>query len=123
MSLPEETHEIISRADAKARDLKFYFTGRACKRGHVAKRHLNGTCVECAPAYKEKHAAKAQERDPAGYRAVVSEAVRRHYKRNRAAILEKKREYYMRNQEKLKAKSRARREAKKAEAKATASQP
>ena len=113
MSLPEKTQEIISRADAKERDLKFYFTGKPCKRGHVANRHLNGTCVECAPSYKEEHAARATERDPEGFRAATSAAVRRHYERNRGAILDKKREYYLKNQDVLKAKAKARRDAKK----------
>jgi hypothetical protein len=115
MSLPEKTNEIISRADAKARDLKLYFTGKPCKRGHIAPRQLSGTCVECAPAYKEKHAAKVQARDPEGYKASVNESVRRHYERNRDAILGKKRTYYQANSETLKAKAKARRDAKKAE--------
>jgi hypothetical protein len=123
MSLPEETQETISRADATKRGLKFYFTGLACKRGHIATRHLNGTCVECAPSYKEKHAAQAAERDPKGYRAVVSAAVRRHYERNRNAILDKKRAYYVMNSVSLKAKSKARREAKKAAQAESAVQP
>jgi hypothetical protein len=123
MSLPEKTHEIISRADAKARDLKLYFTGRPCKRGHIAPRQLSGTCVECAPAYKEKHAAKIQARDPQGYKASVNESVRRHYERNRDAILDKKRDYYLSNQETLKAKAQARRDAKKAEKAAATAAP
>ena len=43
------TWELVSRKDAKARGLKFYFTGKACKHGHVDKRSLcNGECVACA---------------------------------------------------------------------------
>lgn len=40
---------IISRAEAKARELKRYFTGIPCLRGHVAERFTNsgGHCVEC----------------------------------------------------------------------------
>jgi hypothetical protein len=41
--------EPISRELARERGLVHYFTGRACKRGHVAERYLsNGECVVCA---------------------------------------------------------------------------
>ena len=40
--------EIVSRQDALARGLKFYFTGKACKYGHVAERYSHGHCVTCA---------------------------------------------------------------------------
>lgn len=36
-----------SRAEAKAKGAKYYFTGEACKHGHVAPRKTKGACVEC----------------------------------------------------------------------------
>jgi hypothetical protein len=41
--------EIITRAEAKARGLKRYFTGKPCRnKGHVAERLTsNGNCMEC----------------------------------------------------------------------------
>ncbi len=44
--------KIISPTDARAQGLKFFFTGKPCKRGHVAERYLNpngksGPCREC----------------------------------------------------------------------------
>jgi hypothetical protein len=43
--------EIITRAEALAKGLKQYFTGKPCRRGHVAHRRLmggkDGVCVEC----------------------------------------------------------------------------
>lgn len=36
-----------TRAEAKARGLKHYFTGRPCSKGHVVNRHITGTCVDC----------------------------------------------------------------------------
>jgi|VirMetMinimDraft_7_1064189.scaffolds.fasta_scaffold00187_36 hypothetical protein len=40
--------QIISRADAKAQNLKRYFTGEPCKRGHIAERiTAKSYCVEC----------------------------------------------------------------------------
>jgi hypothetical protein len=115
MTTTAETPQTISRAEAKAQGLKFYYTGEACKRGHIAKRNLNGTCTQCASAYKLAHTRNARAKDPEGFRATVSAAVRRHYERNRGSILDKKRTYYLANQEKLKAAAKARRAAKKAE--------
>jgi hypothetical protein len=40
--------EIISHKDALARGLTYYFTGKACKRGHVADRWASTRgCVKC----------------------------------------------------------------------------
>jgi hypothetical protein len=55
--------QIISRAEAKAKSLDFYFTGKPCRHGHVATRRVaNATCVECERAamrkYREKLAAR-----------------------------------------------------------------
>ena len=47
--------QIISRAEAKAKGLKRYFTGKPCKHGHVAPRRVfNATCVECERAAVRK---------------------------------------------------------------------
>jgi len=41
-------NEIISRAEARARGLKRYFTGKPCKWGHVCKRiALDAHCAKC----------------------------------------------------------------------------
>jgi hypothetical protein len=41
--------EIASRKSALAAGAIFYFTGMACKRGHVTERYAhNGECVVCA---------------------------------------------------------------------------
>lgn len=40
--------EIVTRAQALAKGLKRYFTGKPCKHGHVAERHsADGACYEC----------------------------------------------------------------------------
>lgn len=40
--------EIISRAEAKAKGLKRYFTGKPCKHGHVSERYIGGKfCIQC----------------------------------------------------------------------------
>ncbi|MDT9046433.1 hypothetical protein RSW36_25115 [Escherichia coli] len=46
------TPEIISRAEAKARGLKRFFTGKPCKRGHVAERAVGNK--DCAACRREK---------------------------------------------------------------------
>ena len=49
----------ISRTDARAQGLSRYFTGKPCKRGHVAERKLaSGTCMECGKIADEKRRAK-----------------------------------------------------------------
>ena len=55
--------QIISRAEAKAKGLRFYFTGKPCKHGHVTKRAVfNATCVECERAYIKKYREKLAAR-------------------------------------------------------------
>jgi hypothetical protein len=62
--------DYIARATAKAKGLSRYFTGVACKHGHVAERYTgNKTCCECANATANK--TKAKER--AKYSASSSE--------------------------------------------------
>ena len=40
--------ELIRRKDALDQGLTYYFTGKPCKKGHVAlRRAINGCCVEC----------------------------------------------------------------------------
>jgi hypothetical protein len=41
--------KIISRAEAKSLNLKFYFTGKPCKHEHTLKRYTgNGNCLGCS---------------------------------------------------------------------------
>jgi|SRR5690349_10328282 len=45
--------QIISRKEAKVQGLKHYFTGVACKRGHVNERYVStGNCVDCLSIVK-----------------------------------------------------------------------
>ena len=39
--------EIITQAEAKARGLGKYFTGKPCKHGHISERWTRGGCIEC----------------------------------------------------------------------------
>lgn len=42
------TREIVTRKDAIARGLKYYFTGKPCPKGHVENHYVGGGCVVCA---------------------------------------------------------------------------
>lgn len=60
--------ELISRADAKSKGLKRYFTGRPCKHGHVSEYLVsNGTCCACNCAkvieWQRKNPDKAKKRN------------------------------------------------------------
>lgn len=89
----------ISRADAKAKGLSRYFTGKTCKHGHVAERiTANGNCVQCLLAiearYRDGHRDKIREKwRKASVRARVRnpEAVRAKCKKWSDANPEKRR--------------------------------
>ena len=102
---PSATQEIISRADAKARGLKTYFTGEPCKYGHIAERRVRcSTCVECSRAISKAWYANNKE---------ASLAHRRQYQvENRAKISAMKKAWRDNNRQHYKAhrsKLRARR--------------
>jgi hypothetical protein len=88
-----DDHEIISRSEAKARGLKTYFTGKPCKRGHVAPRQTtNGSCRECSDAkrrWRQENKEYVRKRNRS-YHAD-------HYARNREKVIEKSRQYYEAN--------------------------
>lgn len=47
--------EIVNRNDARARGLKRYFIGVACRHGHIAERRVaNGACVKCSAIAEQK---------------------------------------------------------------------
>lgn len=61
------TPEIISAKEAKAKGLRYYFTGKPCKRGHVSQRRvINLWCLECEKerdqASRKAHPEKSRER-------------------------------------------------------------
>ncbi len=58
--------EIITRAEARERGLKRFFTGTPCKNGHISESNVaSGVCLVCA---KEK-AKSARVKDPEKFRA------------------------------------------------------
>jgi hypothetical protein len=94
--------DIIGRDEARALGLKHFFTGKPCKRGHVAERDVSSReCVEC---YRQRRRewraanlekAKEKERKHARkYRAANPEKVRESWRRRRAANLQRNLEYH-----------------------------
>jgi hypothetical protein len=82
-----ESPHIIGRAQAKALGLKRYFTGKPCKRGHVAERFVSGPCLECSREWRALNREYFRKR-----RAANPERARESWRRWRAANLEKARE-------------------------------
>lgn len=96
---------VISRAEAKARGLGFFFTGRPCKRGHIAPRRAScGVCLHCArendAAWRLKHPDKVSAVKAAWARAnadrLKQEAAER-YRANKPSVQAKMAEYYKAN--------------------------
>ena len=56
---------IISRKEAIEQGLKNYFTGKPCKRGHIAARGLGGNCRECAVSFGKQYRANNPDKEKA----------------------------------------------------------
>jgi len=60
--IPPEPREIITRQQARLRGLAHYFTGKPCKKGHIAGRSvLHKECLECSRLRSQR----AYRADPA----------------------------------------------------------
>lgn len=64
MSAPK----IVTLAEARARRLRHYFTGRPCIHGHVARRYVStGTCAECLRVRARLDEGTRPKRDRSAY--------------------------------------------------------
>lgn len=55
-------HTIVTRADAAASGLKFFYTGKPCGQGHDARRYTStGNCVECHKARSLANASNGRQ--------------------------------------------------------------
>jgi len=68
-----------TRSQAKAAGDKYYFTGKPCNRGHIAKRVVKGTCTECQ---KEDWQKENKKRSSLPKSAASKAAGKRYYLRN-----------------------------------------
>jgi len=77
-----------SRAEAKAKGAKYYFTGEPCKHGHIAPRKTKGACVECLKVEWEKgNIARAEYFKQYNQSDAGKEAKQKYYKRNRNQVI------------------------------------
>lgn len=68
---------IITRKDALAQGLTHYFTGKPCKRGHIAARYAKtGNCVECTLSIFNKRPRKLTPEQQEKYRQKGREYMR-----------------------------------------------
>lgn len=89
--------EVISRKDALALGLRFYFTGEPCKHGHVAKRYVSTYfCKECMDARY------AENPD------LVKSRTKGNYTQNLEAYKQKKQDYYQKNKAEISEKAKRR---------------
>lgn len=53
-----------TRKEAREKGVLYYFTGKTCKRGHLAKRFVSDkTCIECRKQWQEANLDKRREKD------------------------------------------------------------
>jgi 5-methylcytosine-specific restriction endonuclease McrA len=105
---------ITTRAEARTQGRKRYFTGKACKRGHVAERYVsNLECVVCKYDKDKARAWHKHNKDKRGiqnrkWKRANAEKVRESYARYYAKPeTRKQREsYYQRNKERFREKRR-----------------
>ncbi|MDR3464153.1 MAG: HNH endonuclease signature motif containing protein [Beijerinckiaceae bacterium] len=80
--------ELLSRADARARGLSRYWTGKPCKHGHIAERIVaNGACVECVALISKRY----KERDPEHFRELRRGVEQKYRDLHREKVREKDR--------------------------------
>jgi 5-methylcytosine-specific restriction endonuclease McrA len=97
----------VSRTESKARGLLKYFTGKPCKRGHIAERFVsNHVCIEC----KLIHAADFNERHPGRLNEIAKKSFKKRYPEMREVIVARCREWRSRNPEKFAQSTRSTRE-------------
>lgn len=83
--------QILSRKDAVAKGIKHYFTGKPCKRGHVAKR-LVSTCVCVFCAYESQQNTETVERKAKHYQNNKQQYLgraKKRYEENKQVMIER----------------------------------
>jgi hypothetical protein len=95
--------DIIGRDEARSLGLKRFFTGKPCKRGHIAERYIgSGRCLQCDRTQTRECARRRRAADPEGYRSRRAAQ----WAANRQKILERQRERRAANLEKAREKER-----------------
>lgn len=99
--------KIISRKEAIKSNLKYYFTGKPCKHGHVSKRKSgSGQCYECNLLSQRKHYDNDKEK--------CRLRTKKYYAANKSEVLRKAKVYAASNKDKIGARMTIWREANRA---------
>lgn len=76
---------VISRKKAKSLGMKFYFTGKSCKHGHVSERYTgNGNCVSCS---MDRETSEYKKQYYNLNKNTISDYKKRYYKENKGTVL------------------------------------
>lgn len=108
-------HEIISRKDAKFAGLKFYFTGKPCKYGHLSLRRVSETgCAQCSATKLRKWRSENREKSRAIANAWRNKNIckmqaqeRERYAKNPQKFIEKQQRFYAENGEAIRERRKA----------------
>lgn len=117
--------KLISRKEALDKGLKFYFTGKPCKRGHIAKRYVaKSYCLECSrlsalesqnknPERKRENQSRYHEKNKEKLKQKYhdnkkeySERSKKYYQENRSKIINKAKDYATKNRNKIRERKR-----------------
>ena len=101
---------LTSRKEAVEKGLKFYFTGKPCKHGHVSKRYTaKSYCVECSRLSALESQSKNPERkrqNQKRYESRNKERLKCRYLENKEDYSERSKSYYIKNRDKIIEKSK-----------------
>lgn len=97
---------IITKAQARERGLKKFFTGVPCKRGHVVERKVGDrSCIQCKRLVAQKEDSKNKRKEwYIAHRASELERKRKLWSENKENNAKKKRENYLKNKDAIKEK-------------------
>ena len=77
-----------TRAEAKAAETKYYFTGEPCKHGHISPRKTKGACVECLKVeWEQGNTTRAEYFRQYNKSNAGEEAKQRYYEKNRVHVI------------------------------------
>ena len=100
----EAKHEIITREQAFELGLKKYYSGNACKKGHVGLRWVTSNiCVDCIREWMRRNKVKVNKRSNAWQKANRAH-MRAYHKKWRELNKERWRELMLRSNAKRRAK-------------------
>jgi hypothetical protein len=103
--------QVITRKEALALGLKFFFTGKYCNNGHVSPQYVcDWKCVACVRNYTSSEAGLKSRREyKARNKSLVLEQHRNYNEQNKDTIRVKNREYAVLHQAESNARTKSRR--------------